>query len=199
MGIITCSVFLCCWAGAYEDAMSNTNMDIAAKWCFEDGHKIMQIKGVGAGDPLSFCGSWQIPQSISHNGALFSVTNINDAGAFELYDEVAGTKVKAKLMRFENEEIARLRTFVRFGACDFGPESLAKLLTVSNITSNALFVDDPKNSSPNAFLVYKNLSLNLIAATNRFDFALALLNAGLPEGERLNVGQHNVPICEGDR
>ena len=67
------------------------------------------------------------------------------------------------------------------------PRSVARHPVVLNVdpATNAFFITSKDGLEKFDALVYKNLVLSISAPTNAMEIALALMNAGLPEDERI--------------
>ena len=63
-------------------------------------------------------------------------------------------------------------------------------LSVNNLdpATNMLYLSSKEGISPACnVLIHKNLVLHMCAQTNAVEFAVAILNAGLPENERISI------------
>ena len=165
-----------------------------------DGRWLMELKGIPDGDETLVCTNWSCPTSIVVNAVRYDVlTNKwNSTIDFSIMttnvppikiaqgsiDEMANGK-KARLVAFSN--FAQVSMYLPNYACDVVVQSI-------DPTTNMLFMshveDDPQSWRQ---LVYKNLCVRHIVttiatnsvATNALVFTSELINAGLPENERI--------------
>ena len=157
------------------------------------GHELMSALAVPAGDESLVFSSWSYPTSIVVKAIPYNVDvkwldrGCNVFSTNDLSKPVADIFV----MRMPNENIARLHVFGNISlGCSLMTATLAEKLSVEYLdpATNTLFVSWRNQSRHRkSYLISKNLVLGVIAPTNAVDFAVALLNAGLPENERIPV------------
>ena len=159
-----------------------------------NGKQLMALKGIPDGDETLICTNWVYPTSIVVNAqqylletnkclslTYFEVMTTNDPP-----EKVASGGVEVKA----NGKIARWVAFARKAQTSLRLSDYAPRVVVQGIGSatNMLFVTS--RSSQHGYivrseLVYKNIALEIRAPTNAVDFAAAIINAGLPEEERI--------------
>jgi len=161
-----------------------------------DGKWLMELKGIPDGDETLVCTNWVCPTSIVVNAEQYSVmTNLNLLGiSFKVMTtnepplnvaygdiDVAAHGKKARLVSFSNRAQTSfyLPDYARGVAVqDIGPASNMLFLTYTSFLPDDI---------PEGDLTYKNIILKVYAPTNAVDFAVAIINAGLPENERIAV------------
>ena len=155
------------------------------------GQELMSALAVPEGDETLSFSSWSYPTSIVVRTIPYRV----DVGWLESGCKVYSTNdvtyplAEISVTRMSNEKDARLYCLGNIAlGCSLMAETLARSLSVEYLdpATNTLFVswrnqDDHRRSH----LISKNIALWIRAHTNALDFAVAILNAGLPEAERI--------------
>ena len=159
-----------------------------------NGKQLMALKGVPDGDETLVCTNWFCPTSIVVNAqqyivetnkclslTYFKVLTTNDPP-----EKVASGGIEVKA----NGKVARCVAFAHKAQISLSLSDYAPRVVVQSIGSatNMLFVTSRSSRQgyvARSELVYKNITLEIHAPTNAVDFAAAIINAGLPEEERI--------------
>ncbi len=159
-----------------------------------NGKQLMALKGIPEGDETLVCTNWVCPTSIVVNAqqyivetnkclslTYFKVLTTNDPPV-----EVASGDIEVEA----NGKVARCVVFAHRAQASICFSDQAPSVVVQGIGSatNMLFVTYaayPQDLVQKGYLVYKNFTLEVHAPTNAVDFAAAIINAGLPEEERI--------------
>jgi len=164
------------------------------------GHRLMSLKGIPDGDVTLVCTNWACPTSIVVNAVGYSVVTNGRDDSFKfkimttnsMPEEIAYGFVKMEA----NGREARLSAFVARSYTSMILDRFAQGIKVHPIdpVTNMMFVTDV-DYDPNTQqqLVYKNIHvsyefMNTVLsnpATNALAFTAAIINAGLPEAERI--------------
>lgn len=160
----------------------------------DNGKQLMALKGVPDGDETLVCTNWVCPTSIVVNAqqylletnkclslTYFKVMTTNDPP-----EKVASGNIEVKA----NGKSARCVAFAHKAQVSLSLSDYAPRVVVHGIGSatNMLFVTSRPSRHgyvARSELVYKNIALEIRAPTNAVDFAAAIINAGLPENERV--------------
>ena len=155
------------------------------------GQELMSALAVPEGDESQAFASWSYPTSIVirsipyqidvewHNIGckVFSTNNLSEPVA-EASMKQTGNGKKARAYGLGGIAVG----------CSLMTETLANKLSVAYLdpATNTLFVSwKSQDYRHKNYLICKNLILGIRAHTNALDFAVAILNAGLPEAERI--------------
>ena len=157
------------------------------------GHELMMALSVPEGDEMQSFSCWNYPTSIVVGTVHYRVDVKWLESGCNVYLTNDTTRpvadIVVKLM--PNEEIARVHEFGNISlGCSRSTEYLAGSLSVKYLdsTTNTLFVyKRNQEHSRKSYLISKNIAVGISADTNAVDFALAILNAGLPEDERITL------------
>ena len=154
----------------------------------------MALMGVTHGDETVVCNTWTMPTNILVCGISYSFAT-DDRSYFHVVSTTNAQKSLAKgyLERCANGKEARIHGFAQRKALITAgtPLTQALNLSVRNLDSatNMLFLcSSHGNPSVRDVLIYKNLVLHMCAETNTVNaaaLAAEIINAGLPEGERV--------------
>jgi len=155
----------------------------------QDGIELMQLMSVSDGDASLHYSDWSFPTSIVVNAVRYLVetglvNTFDIVQADNCHSNVADGYVDIK----ENEKEARIAAFAEMGSGsivitqDRNPYVFSSPLT----GLWRLGLTNHVERTHEAF-VSRNVTIVLWAATNGTDLATALLNAGLPEAERIPV------------
>ena len=161
-----------------------------------DGRWLMELKGIPAGDETLVCTNWACPTSIVVDAKQYSVAT--NMGRRVMHFSVMTTNVpplkvaNGYIDMATNGTMARLVAFANWAQTSIYLPDYARGVAVQDIgpSTNMLFVTDAfpiSNEIQMGYLTYKNIMLEVHAPTNALDFAVAIINAGLPEGERIAV------------
>lgn len=152
------------------------------------GRHLMALMGVPHADETALCENWTLPTNIIVNGQSYSVTT----DSFEYIHAVLSANpsdesARGRLFQFPDAREARISGFMQ-RITSLGTVNEALNLSVVNLdpATNMMFLCS-KHGSPSRrdVLIYKNLVLHMYAPTNAPFFAAAIINAGLPENERI--------------
>lgn len=163
-------------------------------WSHQRSRHLMMLMGVPPGDESAVCTNWFRPTNICLNGTSYAV-NHNGENSFEIYlaSNVQQRVAYGWCYTFNNGKAARVEGFLTYlQAVHQGQIEAAMGLSVHNIdaATNMMFLCS-QNGFPRTceVLIYKNIVLRICAPTNVVAFAAEIINAGLPESERIEVTQ----------
>ena len=156
----------------------------------EAGRELMALKGLTNVVGAVNCSSWNFPTSIVCRGAPYRIMGDNSTGDYSIKSNLGEPFVEA------HGEVVRVSRNVDALALGFGRLALSNLGVYGIATGTRLL--NP-NSNTNAFymtsvahrdddvsvLIWRNVYLTISGPTNKMELAVSLLNAGLPESERL--------------
>ena len=159
----------------------------------EGGKRLMSLMGIPDGDATLVCTNWVCPTSIVVNAVRYDLATNWWNGIIEFdiittnspSEKIATGNIEMK----ENGLEARLAAFIDASFTNFSLELHALDIQVCPLdpSTNAMFILNRGS------LVYKNMVVDTMdiesvtnnPATNICSFAVAILNAGLPESERI--------------
>ena len=175
--------------------------------------ELMSLLGVGDGSTNDVCRSWEAPGEISVGQDRYDVRIANGGGFTVTLSGASNEAARCYVVQYANARSARRMEFggwlgwkvvtpvsdpnrkpweVQSRLCPSSsgrsdPRSAARFTVVVNVDSatNALYVTSKDGLEKFDALVYKNLVLSISAPTNALEIAVALMNAGLPEDERI--------------
>ncbi len=161
-----------------------------------NGKWLMDLKGIPDGDETLVCTNWVCPTSIVVNAEQYLVeTNMWPRLGLTTFrimttNEPSIKVANGKIEKATNGARTRLLAFANRAQTSFYLPDFARGVAVYNYgtASNILFVTYtffPPEDIPEGDLLYKNIKLKIHAPTNAVDFAAAIINAGLPEEERI--------------
>ena len=166
--------------------------DPSEDWMHQSSRHLMMLMGVQAGDMSAVCTNWFMPTNICLNGTSYDISR-PEPDQFEIYMTTNAQQEVAhgRCYEFNNGKDARIEGFLLY-LCQVkkGPIGTAFGLSVNNLdpATNMLYLSSKEGISPACnVLICKNLVLHMCAPTNAVEFAVAILNAGLPENERIVV------------
>ena len=167
-------------------------------------HRLMELTGTPDGDATLVCTNWVCPTSIVVNAVRYDVvTNwLDDILEFDIIttnqspERIATGIVRRK----ENGQEARLSAFASRSHTSMTLQTFAQGICVHAIGSatNMMFVGETYyEPDSRQHLVYKNLHVRYevvhnatnSVATNALIFTSEIINAGLPESDRIVVTQ----------
>ncbi len=167
---------------------------IKEDWMHQRSRHLMMLMGVPPGDESAVCTNWFRPTNICLNETSYAV-NHNGDNSFEIYlaSNMQQRVAHGWCYTFNNGKAARVEGFLTYlQAVGRGQIETAMALSVNNIdaATNMMFLCS-KNEFPRTceVLIYKNIVLRMCAPTNVVAFAAEIINAGLPESERIEVTQ----------
>lgn len=166
----------------------------------QSGRHLMALMGVPHGDELEICTNWTMPTNVLIGGVSYSVvtdvyekihvvstTNVQEKFAWGYLDQCTDGKA-ARIHGFA-QRMATVTCQTAVGhALNLSVKNLDSETNMMFLCSNLLGVGDKRD-----VLIYKNFVLHMCtttnAPTNAVDFAVAIINAGLPENERILLPQ----------
>lgn len=158
------------------------------------GDMLMSYFHIGDGHDDKLASEWRFPTSLVVNAETYLLSGTDDDGCFTVKDETNSTSyvVEGRIMRTPDVQTARRRVFAHLATCNLPVDTIAEhiVLTPFDTHTNGFYAAlNPQSRSTRSYLASKGLFMYIEGVSNRFDFAIALLNAGLPENERvpLNV------------
>ena len=158
-----------------------------------DGKMLMNIKCIPDESETLVCTNWFCPTSIVVNAMQYSLVTDNWMGVISVDVMSAaistGKVAYVKVYQEPNAKEARRSVFAGLVQSDvLLPADFAPRIIAMNLDpmTNMMYVTDTKYGGTNyQFVVYRNLCVFVESPTNGVDFATAIINAGLPESERI--------------
>lgn len=160
----------------------------------ENGKWLMDLKGIPDGDETLVCTNWVCPTSIVVNAEQYLVET-NKCLTLTYFKVLTTNEPPVKVASGDIEmqsdgKVARCTAFAHRAQTSLYLPDYAHGVTVQVIgsESNMLFVSYRSlrpGKMQKGHLAYKNITLEVNAPTNAVDFAAAIINAGLPEEERI--------------
>lgn len=175
--------------------------------------ELMSRLGVGDGSTNDVCRSWEAPGEISVGQDRYDVRIANGGGFSVATRGTSNETARCYMVQYANARSARRVEFAgwlgwkvvtpvsdpnrkpwevqpRFCPSSSGrgdPQSVARHTAVLNVdpATNAFYIVSKNGWEKFDALVYKNFVLSISAPTNALEIAVALMNAGLPEDERI--------------
>ena len=162
----------------------------------QSGRHLMALMGVPHGDELAICTNWTMPTNVLVGGVSYSVVTDFFAKIHVTSPTNALEKfARGYLDRCINGKEARIHGFAQRMAAVTHATAVGHALNLSvkilDPATNLMFLCSNVEGKGDMrdVLIYKNLVLHMYsmanAPTNALDFAVAILNAGLPETERI--------------
>ena len=158
------------------------------------GKQLMALKDIPDGDETLVCTNWVCPTSIVVNAEQYLVET-NKCLSLTYFNVLTTNESPVKVASGDIEiqsdgKVARCTAFAHRAQTSLYLPDYARGVVVQAIgsASNMLFVSYRSlrpGKMQNGHLAYKNITLEVNAQTNAVDFAAAIINAGLPEEERI--------------
>lgn len=152
-----------------------------------NGRKLMQLMNVSDGDESLRYTDWAFPTSIVVNAVMYHVeTGLVNTFDIVLADNCHSNVADGYVQIKESERDARLSAFAEMGSGSIAITQYRNPYVFSSPLTGLwrLGLTNHVERTHEAF-VSRNVTIVLWAVTNGIDFATALLNAGLPEAERI--------------
>lgn len=155
------------------------------------GRSMMELKGMGS-PLLGNVSSWERPSNISVNDMVCQVVFGNGNMDFTIFHGPSNSviAVRGRIARFQNATIAAERSFGVMSSTNMRLEDFKESIMVSYMgtMTNVLHISHTSSRPQDRdVIVYKNLTVDIRGATNKLDFAMALINAGLPAQEQVSI------------
>lgn len=179
----------------------------------ESAQGLMSRLGVGIGSTNDVCRSWEAPGEISVGQDRYDVRIANGGGFSVVPRGVSNEVARCYMVQYTDARSARksefgyrlggrrvfspcpgpnrkpweVRTYSGCSSLAGWPRSVVYQTAVINVdpATNAFYIVSKNGWEKFDALVYKNLVLSISAPTNALEIAVALMNAGLPEDERI--------------
>ena len=150
---------------------------------YERGDLLMSYFQIGDGAGERLASEW--------NAQRYILAGTDDDGFFTVKSESNSTshEVRGKIIRTPDVQTARRIVFAYLATCNVPIDVIAEhvVLTPFDANTNGFYAAlNPQSRSTRSYLATKGLFMYIQGVSNRFDFATALLNAGLPENERVS-------------
>ena len=159
-----------------------------------NGKWLMELKGIPDGDETLVCTNWVCPTSIVVNAQQY-VMETNKCLTLTYFKVLTTNEPPVKVASGDiemlaNGKIARCTAFAHRAQTSFYLPDYARGVAVQGIgvATNMLFVtytSFPSDETPMGNLAFKNIALEINAPTNPVVIAAAIINAGLPEADRI--------------
>jgi len=154
----------------------------------EQGRELMRLKDVMAVSGTNVVGTWAWPSRIVVQGMEYGVAhNERDFRVFSI-SNITLSPVKGDIARLIDQKTAIECAFGYKAATSMPLVDFAGMVNVRilDVSTNSLYITHGEfRQNKRDCLTYKNLYLRISGSTNNIDFAISLLNAGLPESDRL--------------
>lgn len=158
-----------------------------------DGKKLMDVKGIPDASEGLVGANWTCPTSIAVNAVSYSLVTDEWQGVISadiMTTNFPSAKMgSVRIYREPNAKVARRTVFAAYNqSTSLTAKDIAPFITVRNLdpSTNMMYIAKHRDGGTNRqFVVYRNLSVCADAPTNAVDFAAAIINAGLPENERI--------------
>ena len=156
-----------------------------------EGKQLMELKGIPDGDENMVCTNWICPTTIVVNSQQYVVVT-NKYLSFTFFKVMTTNEPPVEVASgdidiLENGKIARRMTFANCATTSFHLTDYAPRLDVWNLdpSTNAIVITNYRHPFDKCDLSYKNIRIKTNASTNAIDFSAEIINAGLPEEERI--------------
>ena len=156
-----------------------------------NGQKMMRLKNIPEGNANDEAIQWNFPTTMVMGNALYHVTRSGTTGNFKIFRSVGGFEeplAYGEITRMGNSMYSRVCGFGRMATSNLGVLSMAlrtEARVLDSSTNTIYLASVHQQADVEEVLIHRNLFMRISGATNKFDFAISLLNAGLPESERL--------------
>lgn len=154
------------------------------------GRRLMSLKHVSNGGSGKVA-SWVIPDGFQINNYDYLVRFDDSKRDFSVNLVSAGKTTlvaSGKVVRMDNEQLARSCGFGVMAMTNMPLKDYASNIHVSNPPGMTNLIQITYRNSTaldRDVFIFKNLYVSLGGVSNKLDFAVSLLNSGLPESERL--------------
>ncbi len=159
---------------------------------YSRGNALMSLVGIANDATKKVVSSWTMPTSVVVTATSYQIVPDNvTTNSFEVFsvNSTSNCLFWGRVEIMSNAMVARKTAFASLADCSIAVADLAEYTVVTPIGSatNMLCVSYSKIDSETAsYLVTRNVIMRFGGlVSNRLDFATALLNAGLPENERV--------------
>ena len=164
-----------------------TSETVLAQQKRQDGIELMQLMSVSDGDAILHYSDWSFPTSIVVNAVRYLVeTGLVNTFDIVLADNCHSNVADGYVGIKENEKEARIAAFAEMGSGSIAINQYRNPYVFSSPLTGLwrLGLTNHVEWTHEAF-VSRNVAIIIRTATNGMDFAASLLNAGLPENERI--------------
>jgi len=157
------------------------------------GKQLMDLKGIPDGDETLVCANWICPTSIVVNAVRYNIVTEEWMSVISAdimtTNVLEGIRATARIYRKTNAKEARRSVFASLVQSDvLMPVDFAPYIFFRNLDpmTNMMAVCRTYNGVTNKqVLVYRNITVFAESPSNVVDFAAEIINAGLPEEERI--------------
>ena len=164
-----------------------TSETVLAQQKRQEGIELMQLMSVSDGDAILHYSDWSFPTSIVVNAVRYLVeTGLVNTFDIVLADNCHSNVADGYVGIKENEKEARIAAFAEMGSGSIAITQYRNPYVFSSPLTGLwrLGLTNHVEWTHEAF-VSRNVAIIIRTATNGMDFAASLLNAGLPENERI--------------
>ena len=191
------SVVMCCFGDTQTNLpigvevpmppFTNNNEGIAFQAWRQAGIELMRLKNIAEGDTNICYSCWNAPTSIVVNAVSYNVsTGICSSFSISSADSTVPFLADGFLIEKENEKEARIAAFAEIaGSSSFTPDVIAPRYLTSLLGNDLLRIRSIEPQLREEIYQSRNIYVRINAQTNAVDFAVAIINAGLPENERI--------------
>lgn len=146
------------------------------------GKKLRELLSVDEGSSTLAYSSWFFPTSIVVNAVSYMVsTNEYQGFCLKENNECAEPVLRGSFMIKQNERETREAAFAMAALNNLGLQWVADRSVVNYLAINFLSLE----SDDEKIFISRNLCFRMRSATNDTDVVMALINAGVPESERI--------------
>lgn len=157
------------------------------------GKQLMDLKGVSDGDETLFCTNWTCPTSMVVNAMHYNI--VTEAWESVISADIMTTNApeekvtNVRIYRKQNAKDARRSVFATLAQSDcLMPVDFAPYIFIHDLDpmTNMMVVSKTYNGVTNKqVVIYKDIVVFHESPSNSVDFAVEIINAGLPEEERI--------------
>jgi len=165
---------------------------------YECGIELMRLMGIPDSQESNLFSTWEFPTSVVVRSVVYQVKTSENLGEFQLTTLTNQNEIvlSGSVIRLKDAVQCRRTGFGRMAMSSLGVRAMANSTLVSYPISdtNTLYLSRPQSVSKHVGLLgSRNLLITMQSQsiTNLVEFSLGLLNAGLPESERLPPPQSN--------
>jgi len=153
------------------------------------GRRLMECLEMEDGVVGRHVSQWHFPTSVVVRGVSYAVKGVDSNGKFSMSPETNRNEktIYGRIHCMSDEYHARISAY---GLWAMDNRSVHELATATRVKildngTNVWFISDFDYPANQELVLFKNVFLSYAGVSNKLDFAISLLNAGLPEVERL--------------
>ncbi len=158
-----------------------------------NGRKLMRLKSIPEGNANDEAIQWNFPTTMVMGNVHYRIARSGTTGDFKIFESVGSSEqplAHGEITRMGNSMYSRVCGFGRMATSNLGVLSMAlrtEVRVLDGSTNTIYLASVHQQADVEEVLIHRNLFMRISGATNKFDFAISLLNAGLSESERLSL------------